>query len=96
MLCRSPAAVGSVLAAAAGAPGLSVMVFSGYTFEELLEQSGQRAGWRDLLEKTDILIDGRFEKRLRSLDLRFRGSRNQRAIDVQASLACGAAVLADL
>lgn len=86
----------SLLAAAARSAGLSVMVFSGYTFEELLEQSSQRAGWRELLEKTDILIDGRFEKRLRSLDLRFRGSRNQRAIDVPASLACGAAVLADL
>lgn len=84
------------IAWAARQAGLHVMTFTGYTFDELLEQANQRRGWLDLLSQTDILIDGRYEKALRSLDLRFRGSRNQRAVDVTASLGTGMTVLADL
>lgn len=84
------------MAASARNAGLHIMVFTGYTWEELLIESAFRKGWRQLLELTDILIEGRFEKTERSLDLRFRGSRNQRAIDVQASLRDGTVVLADL
>jgi anaerobic ribonucleoside-triphosphate reductase activating protein len=72
------------------------MVFTGYTWEELQEQAGRHKGWPELLANTDILVDGRYEKNQRSLNLRFRGSRNQRALDVQASLASGQAVLFDL
>jgi anaerobic ribonucleoside-triphosphate reductase activating protein len=84
------------LAAGAQAAGLHVMAFTGYTWEELLEQAPNRIGWQDFLKRIDILIDGRFEKNQRSLDLRFRGSRNQRAIDVPASLRQGQAILANL
>lgn len=86
----------ALLASRARAASLHVMLYSGYTFEEILEQSSYRAGWADLLSQADILIDGRYEKSLRSLELRFRGSRNQRAIDVPASLVAGKAILADL
>ncbi len=72
---------------------LSVIVYSGYTFEELMALSKERKGYTELLSYTDVLIDGRFELDKRSMDLRFRGSRNQRAIDVAASLAAGSAVL---
>ena len=86
----------ALIAAAARAAGLHVMLYSGYTYEEILEQSQYRAGWADLLRQADILIDGRFEKTQRSLELRFRGSRNQRAIDVQASLNAGKPILYEL
>ncbi|MEA4888082.1 MAG: anaerobic ribonucleoside-triphosphate reductase activating protein [Clostridiaceae bacterium] len=74
------------LAAGARRAGLNVIVFSGYTWEELLENAATRRGWTNLLQETDILIDGRYEKAKRSLNLRFRGSSNQRAVDVQESL----------
>lgn len=72
---------------------LSVIVYSGYTFEELISLSKERKGYSELLSFTDVLIDGRFEIDKKSMDLRFRGSRNQRAIDVPASLAAGSVVL---
>ena len=72
---------------------LSVIVYSGYTFEELISLSKERKGYTDLLTFTDVLIDGRFEIDKKSMDLRFRGSRNQWAIDVPASLAAGSVVL---
>ncbi len=77
------------LAAGVKAAGLNLIVFSGYTWEELISQSAHRPGWPDLLHLTDILVDGRYEAARRSYNLRFRGSANQRAIDVQASLAAG-------
>ena len=75
---------------------LSVIVFSGYTYEELLDLSKERKGYMDLLMNVDILIDGRFEIEKKSMDLRFRGSTNQRAIDVQKSLASGEIALFQL
>ncbi len=86
----------AVVAMAVKSKGLSVIVFSGYTFEELLVLSGERKGYRELLENTDILIDGRFDITRKSMDLRFRGSTNQRSIDVKASLGSGTVVLYDL
>jgi anaerobic ribonucleoside-triphosphate reductase activating protein len=64
---------------------LSVMLYSGYTFEEILQNDGGRA----LLSYTDVLVDGKFERQKRSLELPFRGSANQRIIDVAQSLATG-------
>jgi len=72
--------------------GLSVIVYSGYTFEELMRNADAVA----LLQYADILIDGRFILADRSLELLFRGSKNQRIIDVPKSLSEGKAVLADL
>ena len=71
------------LARGAHALGLNVWCYSGYTFEELM--SGPSA-WRSLLAETDVLVDGRFILAERSLELHFRGSRNQRLLDVGASL----------
>ena len=51
---------------------------------------------RALLENVDVLVDGRFVLAERDLTLRFRGSRNQRIIDVRRSLDEGRAVLAEL
>lgn len=71
------------IAKAAKESGLNVWCYSGYTFEELV--SGKEE-WLFLLQEVDVLVDGRFELENRTLDCRFRGSRNQRLIDVPASL----------
>lgn len=83
----------AALAAPVKAAGLNLIIFSGYTFEELLELAPRRPGWLYLLALADILIDGRFETAQRSYGLRFRGSANQRAIDIAASLGSGQAIL---
>ena len=69
--------------------GYEVASYSGYTFEELLEGSDEQ---KELLASIDILIDGPFVMAERSLEIAFRGSRNQRILDVPKSLAAGEAV----
>ncbi len=73
-----------ILAEGAKKLGLNVWLYTGYTWEELLEKNTPSI--QALLQKTDVLIDGRFVDSLRSLELVFRGSSNQRIIDVQKSL----------
>lgn len=79
------------IAEAAKKEGLSVWAYTGYTFEELL-QSGDRH-IRNLLALTDVLVDGPYVESERSLNLKWRGSRNQRLIDVPKSLAEGNTVI---
>ncbi len=86
----------AVVAEAVRARGLHVMVYSGYTMEELLTLSEERRGYSALLLATDILVDGRFDEKRKSLDLRFRGSSNQRVIDVPKTLSTGRISLAEL
>ena len=69
--------------------GYEVASYSGYTFEQLLCGT---AAQRKLLQQLDVLIDGPFILAERSLQLAFRGSRNQRILDVPKSLAQGKAV----
>ena len=64
--------------------------WSGYTFEELLLDSDDKL---EMLSKIDILVDGRFELSKKNLMLQFRGSSNQRIIDVKKSLAKGEVVI---
>lgn len=71
--------------------GLNIWVYSGYTWEELT--AGKDTAWRALLLETDVLADGRFEIEQKTYGLRFRGSRNQRLIDVPRSLDAGEVVL---
>lgn len=72
--------------------GKNIWCYTGYIFEELVKNEEQRA----LLEQLDVLVDGRFVEALKDESLRFRGSSNQRVIDVPASLASGKAVLLDI
>ncbi len=62
--------------------GLSVVTYTGYTFEEILKNEDLR----ELLLYTDILIDGKFDITKKSLNLQFRGSANQRIIDIKKYL----------
>ncbi|WP_303870866.1 anaerobic ribonucleoside-triphosphate reductase activating protein [Acetobacterium wieringae] len=73
----------SELAKCAQAAGFHVITYTGYTFETLLAKKDQR--WLRLLRYTDLLVDGRFEEEQKSLLLKFRGSKNQRIIDVNQS-----------
>lgn len=78
------------------AVGKHLMCYSGWTFEELMIKSESEEYVGKLLGILDVLVDGRFEISKRSLSLRFRGSSNQRLIDVPASLLQGKAeVLTD-
>ncbi len=69
----------------------NIWCFTGYLFEELLENPVQK----ELLQHIDVLVDGPFVQELRDEQLRFRGSSNQRVIDVPRSLASGAVVLVE-
>ena len=69
-----------------------IWIFSGYTYEEILKDEDKKK----LLEECDVLVDGRFVEALKDLSLRFRGSSNQRIIDVQKSLESNEVVLFDL
>lgn len=69
--------------------GYEVAAYSGYTFEQLLAGTPAQ---RKLLRQLDILIDGPYLEKERSLELLFRGSRNQRILNVPDSLAAGKAV----
>ncbi|MCI8553353.1 MAG: anaerobic ribonucleoside-triphosphate reductase activating protein [Clostridiales bacterium] len=84
------------LAAQVRQTGKNVIVYTGYTIEYLLAHLEEHDAWRALLTETDILIDGPFLEKEKSLMLRFRGSRNQRAIDPRASVSAGRAVEAEL
>ncbi len=75
--------------------GLDIVTFTGYTFEQLLDGMEENPGWRALLEVTDVLIDGPFLMEQKSYELRFRGSSNQRCINVPESLRSGTVVLAE-
>ncbi|MBR5228908.1 MAG: anaerobic ribonucleoside-triphosphate reductase activating protein [Firmicutes bacterium] len=66
----------------AKARGLDLMIYSGYTYEKLLEMSSEDKAIGHLLEVADKLVDGPFVMAQRDLTLEFRGSRNQRFIDL--------------
>ncbi len=70
--------------------GKHIMAYSGYTFEQLLEEEDPDI--RRLLESTDILVDGPFILEKRNIELRFRGSENQRVLNVPESLKASAPV----
>ena len=69
----------------------TIWCFTGFKFETLIKNHAQKS----LLEKIDVLVDGPFVLKLRDTDLIFRGSSNQRIIDVKASLKNGEVVLLD-
>ncbi|MCI9044840.1 MAG: anaerobic ribonucleoside-triphosphate reductase activating protein [Peptococcaceae bacterium] len=71
--------------------GLELAIYTGYTFEQLLELPEPAV--RQLLELCDTLIDGPFILAQRNLELNFRGSANQRILKVTESLAAGQPVL---
>ncbi len=76
-------------------PGKDIWMYSGYTFEELTGGNPHCSvpETPEILRNIDVLIDGRFVENLRDLSLQFRGSSNQRIIDVSQTLQNGGIVL---
>ena len=80
------------LAQGVRARGKDIVCFTGYTFERLLEMMADDPPLARLLGLVDLLVDGLFVQEQRDLTLPFRGSRNQRVLDLRASLGAGVAV----
>lgn len=74
---------------------LNIWVYTGFTYEEVLKMSKSKPIYKEFLEKIDVLVDGKFILKERDLSLLFRGSRNQRLIDVKKSLKENTVVLFD-
>lgn len=72
------------LAKMAKALKLSIVTYTGYTYEEIIAR--KNPGWEELLSQTDLLIDGKYDISRKNLLLRFRGSENQRIIDLNKTM----------
>ena len=68
-------------------PNKNIWVWTGYTYEDIKDN--------DIFNYIDVLVDGRFEEEHKDLSLAFRGSSNQRIIDIQKSKECGYAAKAE-
>ena len=65
---------------------MDVWVYTGFTFEELVKLGEKDNKYIEALKQIDVLVDGPFINKLKSFDVKFRGSSNQRIIDVPKSL----------
>lgn len=80
-------------------PGKTIWAYSGFTWEELTGAVPARCRCEvtdEMLSQLDVLVDGRFVEELKDIRLHFRGSSNQRLIDVPATLKAGSVVLLDI
>ncbi len=68
---------------------LSTIVYTGFLYEDLLNNANENNGYMDLLKQADLLIDGKFEEDLMDENLLFRGSSNQRVIKCKESVESG-------
>lgn len=66
--------------------GLNIWCYTGYTYETILQSLNEKVGWSKLLHTLDVLVDGPFDQASYDPNLKFRGSSNQRIIDVPKSL----------
>lgn len=78
-------------------PDKTIWLFTGFTFEELCDSScrAKTEFTDEILSTLDVLVDGRFVEEKKNISLRFRGSENQRLIDVPATLGSGTVTLWD-
>ena len=82
-----------VIAEYAKSLGLDVWCYTGFTFEELVELSKKSDKYNKFINNIDVLVDGRFVLEKRNLNLLFRGSENQRLIDMKKTLETGEIIL---
>lgn len=75
--------------------GYNIWAYTGFTFEQLLTISEKKPEIIDFLKDIDVLVDGKFELRNKSYNCLFRGSSNQRIIDVKTSLKKKKAIIID-
>ncbi len=88
--CQSAAC--AEVAEAAHGMGLNVWAYSGWTYEQLMQKAETEPDVLRFLHSVDPLVDGPFILAQHTLELRFRGSKNQRLIDVAASIKAGQAI----
>ena len=74
-------------------PKLNLLIYTGYTYEQLQEMCSHQPALKELLDLADYLVDGRYMEQQRDLTLPFRGSRNQRFIDMKETRAAGLVVI---
>lgn len=75
--------------------GLNIVTYTGFEYEYLI-QNRCKNYIGELLSVTDILIDGKFILEQKSLELKFKGSKNQRIIDVRKSMKSGKIIFAEI
>ena len=75
--------------------GYNIWCYTGFTYEQILKMAESNHTYMDFLNKIDILVDGKYKSKERDLSLLFRGSSNQRLIDVPKTLESGEVVLLD-
>lgn len=85
----------SVIAKYAKTKGLNIWCYTGYIFEQLLELANKKKDILKFLEEIDVLVDGKFEINQKSYNTVFRGSSNQRIIDVKKSLTKNKVILVE-
>lgn len=66
--------------------GLNIWCYTGFTYEEIIKMSEKNPKYLEFLNNIDVLVDGRFEIAKKSMNVLFRGSTNQRLIDVKKTL----------
>lgn len=74
----------------------NIWCYTGYKFEYIIDNLEKRIGWKDLINNIDVLVDGKFEEDKKEEGLKFRGSSNQRIIDVKESLKSESIILLEL
>ncbi len=75
--------------------GYNIWAYTGFTYEELIKMSKTKPIYKEFLKYIDVLVDGKFILKERNLNILFRGSTNQRLIDVQKTLSSKKVVLFD-
>ncbi len=85
----------NIIAEYAKSKGLNIWVYTGFTYEEIISMSKKKPIYKEFLKKIDVLVDGKFILSQRNLDLLFRGSENQRLIDIPKTLKANKIVLFD-
>lgn len=68
------------------AVGIDILIFTGYEYEELIKMAKYNESIMRLIKTADYIVDGKYKEELRDLSLKFRGSSNQRIIDVKKTL----------
>lgn len=68
------------------AAGIDILIFTGYEYEELIKMAKYNESIMRLIKTADYIVDGKYKEELRDLSLKFRGSSNQRIIDVKKTL----------
>ncbi|MCQ1528115.1 anaerobic ribonucleoside-triphosphate reductase activating protein [Lutispora saccharofermentans] len=94
--CFEQAEAFAFIAEKTKAMGKDVWAYSGYEYDYIISHKEEKPFWKELLGNVDVLVDGPYIEEKKDLSLCFRGSSNQRIIDIKESLTEGKIVLMNL